>query len=80
MIKATAHIQYFTGKFLSPLSKFIDLSLTDQIRLYASLLGAILRKNQTKWEMENFEPPTKIFIEVGPYEGCSKMSIIEVIT
>lgn len=41
---------------------------------------AILCKNQTKWEMKNFEPPTQIYMEVGPHEGCSKMSIIEVIT
>ena len=30
--------------------------------------------------MKNFEAPTQIYMEVGPYEGCSKMSIIEVIT
>ena len=43
-------------------------------------LRALLCKNQTKWEMKNFEPPTQIYMEVGPREGCSKMSIIEVIT
>ena len=37
-------------------------------------------KNQTKWEMRNFEPPTQFYMEVGPQDGCSKMSIIEVIT
>ena len=44
------------------------------------VLRAILCKNQTKWEMKNFEPPTKIYMEVGPNEECSKMSVIEVIT
>ena len=29
--------------------------------------------------MKNFERPTQIYMEVGPHEGCSKMSIIEVI-
>ena len=43
-------------------------------------LRAILCNNQTKWEMKNFEPPTQIYMEVGPHEECSKMSIIEVIT
>ena len=43
-------------------------------------LRAVLCKNQTKLEMKNFEPPTQIYMEVGPHEGCSKMSIIEVIT
>ena len=43
-------------------------------------LRAVLCKNQTKWEMKNFEPPSQIYMEVGPHEGCSKMSIIEVIT
>ena len=36
-------------------------------------------KNQTKWEMTHFESPTQFYMEVGPHEGCSKMSIIEVI-
>ena len=44
------------------------------------LLRAVLCKNRTKWEMKNFEHPTQIYMEVGPHEGCSKMSIIEVIT
>ena len=43
-------------------------------------LRAILCKNQTKWEMKNFDPPNQIYMEVGPHEGWSKMSIIEVIT
>lgn len=43
-------------------------------------LRAILSKNQITWEMKNFEPPSEIYMEVGPYEGCSKMSVIEVIT
>ena len=43
-------------------------------------LRAVLCKNQTKLEMKSFEPPTQIYMEVGPHEGCSKMSIIEVIT
>ena len=30
--------------------------------------------------MKNFEPPTQIYMEVGPHEECSKMSLIEVIT
>ena len=30
--------------------------------------------------MKIFEPPTQIYMEVGPHEGCSKMSIIEVMT
>ena len=46
----------------------------------AAHLRAVLCKNQTKWEMKNFEHPTQIYMEVGPHEGCSKMSIIEVIT
>ena len=33
-------------------------------------LRAVLCKNQTKWEMKNFEPPTPIYMEVGPHEGC----------
>ena len=32
-------------------------------------LRAVLCKNQTKWEMKNFEPPTQIYMEVGPHEG-----------
>ena len=43
-------------------------------------LRAILCKNQTKWEMKNFDPPNQIYMAVGPHEGCLKMSIIEVIT
>ena len=43
-------------------------------------LRAVLCKNQRKWEIKNFEPPTQIYMEVGPHEGCSKMSITEVIT
>ena len=43
-------------------------------------LRAILCKYQTVWEMTNFDPPTQIYKEVRPHEGCSKMSIIEVIT
>ena len=43
-------------------------------------LRAILCKNQTKWEMKNFEHPTQIYMVVGPHEGCSKMPITEVIT
>ena len=43
-------------------------------------LRAILCKNQTKWETKNFEPLTQIYMEVGPHEECSKMSLIEVIT
>ena len=45
-------------------------------KLKGASLGAILCKNQSKWEMKNFEPPTQIYMEVGPHEGCSKMSII----
>ena len=45
-----------------------------------ALLRAILCKNQTKLEMKNFDPPTQIYMEVGPHEGYSKISIIEVIT
>ena len=50
------------------------------IVLFFLHLRAVLCKNQTKLEMKNFEPPTQIYMEVGPHEGCSKMSIIEVIT
>ena len=39
-------------------------------------LRAVLCKNQTKWEMKNFEPPTQIYMEVGPHEGCYKCCII----
>ena len=46
----------------------------------AAYLRAILSKNQTNFEMKNFEPPTQIYMAVGPHEGCSKMPIIEVIT
>ena len=49
------------------------------LRDQREVLRAILCKNQTKWEMENFEPPTQIYMEVGPHEECSEMSIIEVI-
>ena len=45
-----------------------------------SCLRAVLCKNQTKLEMKNFEPPSQIYMEVGRHDGCSKMSIIEVIT
>ena len=50
-----------------------------QTTCHATLRG-VLCKNQTKWEIKNFEPTTQIYMEVGPHEGCSKMSIIEVIT
>ena len=50
------------------------------VLVFFSSLRAILYKDQTKWEMKNFEPPTQIYMEVGPHEGCSKMSVIEVIT
>ena len=49
----------------------------DKMFSMAKDLRAVLCKNQTKWEMKNFEPPTQIYMEVGPHEGCSKMSIIE---
>ena len=44
------------------------------------VLRANLRKNQTEWELKIFEASTQIYMEVGLYEECSKMSIIEVIT
>ena len=50
------------------------------VELLIVSLKAILCKSQTKLEMKNFDPPTQIYMEVGPHEGCSKMPIIEVIT
>ena len=51
-----------------------DGTTEEQNEALASLLRANLRavlcKNQTKWEMKNFELPTQIDMEVGPHEGC----------
>ena len=57
-----------------------------RVRLHGKVAGwlsnlrAVLCKNRTKGQMKNFQHPTQIYMEVGPHEGCSKMSIIEVIT
>ena len=60
--------------------QFWSSSYFDHFLVLKHYLRAILCKNQTKWEMKNFDPPTQIYMEIGLQEGCSKMSIIEVIT
>ena len=64
----------------SPTDSMRSANLAASELVKSSILRAILCKNQRKWEMKNFEPPTQIYLEVGPHEGCSRMSIIEVIT
>ena len=75
VIKATALIQYFTGTFLClPLSKFIDLSLTDQIRQYASLLKPLhgcMTQGNVKDTQKN-EPQLHVGLSLYP----SKTSIL----
>ena len=60
------------------MNKMITWEVISSIKFSLTDLRAILRKNQTKLEMKNFDPPTQIYMEVGPHEGCSKMSIIDV--
>ena len=68
------------SEFLNLRPGFLVLSFHYHPFTCNSTLRAILCKNQTKWEMKNFEPPTQIYLKVGSHEECSKMSVIEVIT
>ena len=76
MVKLSANFGIVKGE----IGNIKSLHTTNSPPLRATYLRAILCKNQTKWEMKNFDPPTQICMEVGPHEGCSKMSIIRVIT
>lgn len=81
LVRFSIHSVKVVKKLRDLFSESLKLTVhLSPIILRCSLRAILCIKNQTKWEMKDFEHPTQIYMEVGPHEGCSKMSIIEVIT